>query len=266
MQNAQSSDWQAQFWRQHPAFEVVADCAEALAWSDWPDAEPYYRQLSAAHLPIRFAEVSDVSYEQHIAATGAVPTRYANWHDYFNALIWNVFPNSKQALNDLHLLAKSGGSQRGSRRDAATLFDESGVVFACSYPALSDALMQMDWPTLFQTQRQQWHRQVKTLMFGHGALDKLRSPYIGLTAHALVIPVDAWLLQQPMPILRAEIDRKLSRIISEMTADWTPADLYPLPLLGIPGWWPENDNPEFYANEQYFRRQRRRQEKPTRQS
>ena len=34
-------------------------------------------------------------------------------------------------------------------------------------------------------------------------------------------------------------------------------DTYPLPVLGIPGWWAANDSPDFYADAEVFRQQRR---------
>jgi len=32
-----------------------------------------------------------------------------------------------------------------------------------------------------------------------------------------------------------------------------PADLFPLPVLGIPGWWPDNEVATFYGREDIFR-------------
>ena len=33
----------------------------------------------------------------------------------------------------------------------------------------------------------------------------------------------------------------------------SPRLLLPLPVLGIPGWWPANENPGFYADTAVFR-------------
>jgi len=35
------------------------------------------------------------------------------------------------------------------------------------------------------------------------------------------------------------------------------SQLYPLPMLGVPGWWPDNEQPEFYDNTDYFRAKRK---------
>ena len=58
--------------------------------------------------------------------------------------------------------------------------------------------------------------------------------------------IDAWLAQD----LSAE---KLSR-----------KPFSPLPLLGVPGWWPANADPDFYADASVFRprRAKGRAEKP----
>jgi len=38
----------------------------------------------------------------------------------------------------------------------------------------------------------------------------------------------------------------------------TPRSLSPLPVLGIPGWWSENEAPAFYDDTAYFREGRMR--------
>jgi hypothetical protein len=248
--------WQPDFWRQHPAFDVIADTAARLAWPDWPEPARYYAQLSAPELPVHFADVQGVSYEQHIAHTGAVPTRHANWHDYFNALIWQAFPGSKAALNDLHMLGHSGQTERGRRRDAATLFDENGALLVCADEAMSDvmgeALRLRQWERLFIEQRAAWPERMRVLIFGHGLLDKLRTPYVGITAHALIVS---------LPMVGTDWRQALDRVLAERIARearcWTPAELHPLPLLGIPGWWKANEDPAFYRDRAYFRLTRR---------
>ena len=38
-----------------------------------------------------------------------------------------------------------------------------------------------------------------------------------------------------------------------------PAELAPLPVLGVPGWWAANEAASFYDNRDYFRPGRSRQ-------
>ena len=68
-----------------------------------------------------------------------------------------------------------------------------------------------------------------------------------------------------VPIMRVddtiecEIDEKTQLIDKEITkqlrnnSQWTTKDLHPFPLLGIPGWHPENEQEIFYKNKAYFR-------------
>ena len=34
---------------------------------------------------------------------------------------------------------------------------------------------------------------------------------------------------------------------------WATKPFTPLPVLGVPGWWPANETPDFYADTQVFR-------------
>lgn len=61
-------------------------------------------------------------YEQHIAATGRVPTR-DNAHDLFNGLVWLLCPGFKAALN--RSCRRAAGSARPSG-PAARCADPTG--------------------------------------------------------------------------------------------------------------------------------------------
>lgn len=258
---ASASAWQPAFWMQHPGFASIASAAARCCdWPDWPAAEAYYAALSAA-APVQFVGVDVQSYEDHIAETGQVPTRYACWHDLFNALIWQQFPASKTALNRLHQSAKlqlgngqCGNGQRGRRRDAATLFDENGAVVVSSDPDLLGLIRNMNWPELFVAQRTVLSQRMQVFLFGHGLLDQLRQPFLGLTAHALLLHEPA--LAELTP---AALDARVAETVAAKQTHWTPAELFPLPILGMPDWWPGNADPTFYDNTHYFRRERRRQ-------
>lgn len=91
-------------------------------------------------------------YEGRIYTTGHVPTRPENWHDFFNAIVWAAFPQSKRALNGRHYRAAvsrlEGGSLSGARtreQDALSIVDEGGLVVLCE----ADVAMDVD-AALFQ--------------------------------------------------------------------------------------------------------------------
>lgn len=76
-------------------------------------------------------------YDFSISELRAVPTRDGSWHDFLNALVWALFPESKRALHERqHRLVVAGldpetGKLPGARtreQDALALFDEGGLV------------------------------------------------------------------------------------------------------------------------------------------
>ena len=86
-----------------------------------------------------------------------------------------------------------GGLDRGKRtrvQDALTVFDEHGVIVAASDPELLEMIRAFEWKQLFWTDRARFLEHLRVYVFGHGLAEKLLAPYVGLTAHALLLPVD----------------------------------------------------------------------------
>jgi hypothetical protein len=192
---------------------------------------------------------SGIAYEQFIFNTRTVPTR-EGLHDFFNGLCWMRFPLTKQRLNQLQAteIAMAGvGQVRGPVRDGLTLFDENAALLQAP-DALWDALLARDWTRLLVDLRPLW-AQARLVLLGHALLEKLVSPYKSITAHVLREPVpltlgddlaawDAWLAQTlNAPLLASK-------------------PFTPLPVLGVPGWWPANEDRAFYADAGVFRPQR----------
>ena len=197
--------------------------------------------------PVRFVPQADLpacmAYESFIFDTGGVPTR-DNLHDFFNGLIWQHYPQAKRRLNQLQaqaIAAQGVGPVRGPLRDALTLLDESGAILQAPEP-LWQALLARDWPRLFIELRPLW-AQARLHVLGHAVLEKLVYPRKPVTAHIYCAPLamesgvdmDAWLASVLAPEHLA-------------TKPFTP-----LPLLGVPGWWPANENVCFYDDAQVFR-------------
>jgi Protein of unknown function (DUF3025) len=191
------------------------------------------------------------AYEAFIARTQTVPTRN-NAHDFFNGLAWLRFPQTKQQLNRLQAQAinqQGVTAQRGALRDALTVFDENAALL-CAPDVVWQALIKHDWQTLFVTHRQAWQEAHLTL-FGHALLEKLLQPYKSITAHVLSMPVP--------PEVQAAGDQALDHWLSQ----WIQTDFIqtkpfvPIQVLGVPGWWPANENTAFYADDQVFRPQKK---------
>ena len=203
-------------------------------------------------LAISFVDASTLggeAYERHIWRTGQVPTRTdeeGGWHDLFNALVWLAFPRTKARLNRLQAgaIERDGvGARRGGLRDAATLFDENAALFVTANRGLADALRAFDWQTLFVRRRDEFVRDVRVHAFGHALIDKLRRPYKSICAHAWVVDAAGGAL--------ADVDTLTVGTLGQEAL--SVAGFAPLPVLGIPGWWPANRDPSFYDDAQVFR-------------
>ena len=180
------------------------------------------------------------AYEAFIARTACVPTR-DNLHDLFNGLVWLKFPQLKRRLNELQAqqLAQQGvQSTRGAVRDALTLFDENAAVLQAP-EVLCQALRDRDWHALFVTRRDAWADASLTLI-GHALMEKLTQPRKAITAHV-------WLIPQHCD-LQAHLLEVLTPKLLASKPHW------PLPVLGVPGWWAANEEADFYGDEQVFRR------------
>jgi Protein of unknown function (DUF3025) len=206
---------------------------------DW--TRPWLARLQAtreAAAPVRFVAATELpegeAYEAFIARTGCVPTRHDNLHDHFNSLVWRRHPRLKQRLNQLQAqdIARHGvRATRGALRDGLTLFDENGALWPDAPLPLLEALVRRDWQSLFVTRRALW-RDHGFEIFGHALLEQLAvAPRKGLVAHVIVGA-------DPLALTAAQ---------------WAAKPFLPLPVLGVPGWWPANEAPSFYDDAAVFR-------------
>ncbi len=212
-----------------------------------PDSGVAKALNSAAPSPVRFVSQSALpdgqAYEQFIFETQTVPTR-DNLHDFFNGLSWQTFPQTKKKLNQLQAaqLAIDGVQQvRGPVRDALTLFDENAAFLMAPQP-LWDALIARNWQRLFVELRSMWAG-AQLVLFGHALLEKLVAPRKAITAHVY--------LAQPAADSMAALDAWIAGDISADKLAGKP--FVPLPVLGVPGWWPENEKLSFYEDILVFR-------------
>jgi len=221
-----------------------------------------------AGLPLRFipqeALPHGVAYEAHIGATGCVPTR-DNLHDFFNGLVWQTFPLIKRALNALQAaqIARAGVTQaRGPARDAATIFDENAALLVVrdddAGRALVDGLRAHRWhETLFLRRdaflRGAFLHDAECWLFGHALMEKLVNPRKAITAHVRVLfAPDTW-FGQDWDARRAWIDAQVAATLAH--EGLTTSGFTPLQVLGVPGWWPGQDE-AFYLDQSVFRPKR----------
>jgi Protein of unknown function (DUF3025) len=219
-------------------------------------------QGHALHFVAQHTKLSNTAYDASIHTTGAVPIRDGDWHDLFNALIWVTFPRTKAALNErqYHAGREHGGhARRGAVRDSLTLFDECGVLVVSCDPELLACVRGFQWKQLFWQQRARMLTSMRFLVFGHGLLQQLLAPYVGLTGKAILLDVPADFFAAPRVQQLRTLDARCCALIEDPDALSTPLDLAPIPLLGIPHWAGADVQERDYDNVFYFRpgRQRR---------
>ena len=85
-------------------------------------------------------------------------------------------------------------------------------------------------------------------------MEKLVTPYKAITAHVWCVPMSAdefsLISNQSLPWL----DERLS---SDLVSGFASADFSHLPVLGVPGWWPDQDA-SFYGDTSVFRPRKQR--------
>ncbi len=249
-------------WNQ-PWLARLRHIGEALTASDdWIKAAGVLsteRGLSnAVGHPIRFIAQQSlpagIGYESHIAATGEVPTRN-NLHDFFNTLAWLHFPNTKCALNTLQAEAihhSQSRETRGPQRDAATLFDENAAIFVSHDANMLAALRAHEWRATLQKTPEQFFSQAEVILFGHALIEKLTTPYKSITAHVWTMKMDSAWFATSHQEQQAALDQHLASMLLE---GFDNSAFCHLPVLGVPGWWHEQDA-EFYADADVFRPKR----------
>ncbi|MCJ0761950.1 DUF3025 domain-containing protein [Variovorax terrae] len=200
-----------------------------------------------ARAPVRFVPQSELppgmAYEHYIFESGCCPVR-ADLHDFFNGICWLGLPRTKQRLNALQaaqIAADGIGPKRGPVRDALTLFDENAALLQAP-PPLWQALLDKDWHRLFVVLRPLW-AEAELRVVGHAALEKLVFPRKQVTVHV-------WRSFRAIES-GADLDDRLAASLAPAALAAKP--FAPLPVLGIPGWWAENENFSFYDDSLVFR-------------
>ncbi len=264
--------WEPHIWSDNPIFSELTAMFPLASWRDFPTVAELeqWRQELRPELAMRFVDNDLLAadgryYEAFIYHSQQIPTRYPNWHDLFGALIWCLFPNSKNLLNRLHIeeISQFGAHSRTLLRNKLTLLDECGVLilYRAGYEHVVEALRQHQWQQAFVEHRACWQGQhqataIGAMMFGHANYEMATRPFIGCTGKMLALEVSEQFFKQPLRQRIDFIDTALSEQIANRGILLNPEQLSPLPLLGVPGWFFANEQPEFYQDSSYFRPKR----------
>lgn len=252
---------------------AVLDLAE-------PGMDDFERALAAREPPVRVASGRALTlvrqgpkplrledkYEARVYLRGELQVREADPHDHFNVLVWLAFPRAKAALNArqfeaLKAQAAAGAANRGPTQDALTLFDEGGVAVVSSDGGLLELLRDWRWKALFWENRERLLAGMQFFLFGHAVYQKMLRPFLGIASRGILLEVEPGLLATPPRERLAEIDARLAAHIADPARMLATRELAVVPVLGFPGWHPDNRSEGFYDNADYFRPARAREKR-----
>lgn len=242
-----------------PPLSLWREYDDFLRGADWPSVSalnahvenaenvangkmPHYIEQAPALL------ADGLHYERRIAKCGAIATRVGNWHDLLNALVWLRFPHIKAALNARQVveIGRVGAKQRTRAQCALTHFDEAGVIVVVRDAALLALWDVHDWHSLFWRERAAWSDgRIEAIVFGHALLEHALEPAQLLVGKCIATMPQCGNVDKLYAGLAANI--RAGKLLSD------PQELRPLPLSGIPGWSPANENEDFYRNAPCFR-------------
>jgi hypothetical protein len=266
--------WNPDFINSAPLFFPLRPQVELLSLNPehWPSLQDYQRLIdqqpagiySLSGAPIQFVSQADKplrwqdDYEPRIYLTGEVQTRLHNWHDFFQVLVWTTFPKTKAVINARHYHAirqrkqsYPDSKQRSPLENALTQFDECGAIVVTSQKNLLQMIRGFQWKDLFWQHRSALANQLQCFVFGHAVYEKALKPYIGLTAHAILLEVESDFFDRPLEQQLSYLDiRAAQAFVDDLYS--SPKQFQPFPLLGMPE-WDDNNTASYYDNRDYFR-------------
>jgi hypothetical protein len=264
--------WDPDFASRSPMFAPLRHVADALKTRAWPALQDLQRIAAERRPPIVTAGGAPLAfvaqeakprhaaerYEARIHERGEVQMRHASWHDLMNALVWLTFPRAKAALNARHFAAfvaqqARGAPNRGPLQDALTLFDEGGVIVVASDVGLLRDIERFAWKHLFWHQRARVAAGMRFYLFGHALYEKALAPFVGITGRALLFERTTQWLAAPLAAQIEALDGMVSERLLDPAGLRSTRDLAPLPILGVPGWCPHNEQATYYDDASYFR-------------
>lgn len=267
--------WHADFHHKSPMYEPLRPLIESFAdFGEWPGIYDLQRVLERRPEPIMtlggqalkivrqderpntFAE----TYAPRIYLTGELQTRLGNWHDFFQYLTWFIFSKAKAVINSIHIPRAreriDGGGDPGRRspiENMLSLFDEGGAVVVSSDESLLQLIADFSWKELFWERRAELAGKLQCITFGHAMYEKGLMPYVGMTANSILLHVDDAFFGKGLAAQLQQVDESLAEIFARGELYTKPKDLQPFPILGMPGWTPDNAAESFYDNTRYFR-------------
>ena len=237
----------------------LGSSARSLTPTPTPTLSPGERERSLGAIPTFIPPppraLSAIDFERRVVEHNELIVRPDSLHDLLNALVWLTFPKTKRAISEAHVAlgVNPDPKTRPRRRDVLTVFDESGMIVLSKRDDLREMNRSHQWRELFVTHRGDFCAQARPILFGHGAMEQLGkqlpNAHRGLTAKALWLPL-------PVTVSLFELDCYLAACIANGERLHEEERVTPMPLLGLPGWFTENQSPDCYNDESVFRPRR----------
>jgi Protein of unknown function (DUF3025) len=252
--------WDTSVFHTSPILHQLSNLTRHFSgYASWPTINDYQAIFKLNNIGIApvaqstAIESFEDQYEPRVYLKKELQTRTENWHDFFNAMIWMNFPQTKKMLNSLHFNTASNrkpGTNRSTLENRITQFDECGAVVITSNKALLELIRNHQWKELFIEHKDSFENEIKCVIFGHAIFEKALTPYIGMTCHCILIE-DKKLLKAAQEADYTSLDLHLAELW-EHTISNKVERFNALPVLGIPGYW-SDQSVNFYNNEKYFR-------------
>jgi hypothetical protein len=142
------------------------------------------------------ARSRDSLYDARIDGLGVLPTRAANYHDFFNAMVWLTFPHAKAAIaarqhaiwqRELGPSFEQLPSRRTREQDALAMLDEGGLLVAT--PRALEQQTRAACEAGDETQLTSL-KAVRTYIFGHALHEHMVSSDALIRANPILVLLD----------------------------------------------------------------------------
>jgi hypothetical protein len=203
------------------------------------------------------------NYQLRLFLKGELLTRNQNWHDVFNFFTHCIWPKSKAVLNARHFFVidetlpfpwtARPGQNRGPEQDLLTHVDEGGVLVVTSDAQVLHNLKNREWKEVFCRGRAALKESTRFWIFGHALFEDVLKghPRPHGSGVGILVPPHFW--EQDWDTQRQKVDLEFALLLQQRSSFKKLKDVFPVPLLGYPGFVPENEFEEFYEDKIYFR-------------
>lgn len=257
--------WKPTFCRDFKGYELLSALFEKYfcSYSHFPRITDYNSLAREMYARMGIEEAYQIafvlqdfskSFENTAFTHRQIMTRPENWHDLFNNLSWIIWPKTKWHIIQRYFSEEKirNTQNRNQTQSFLAQLDECGFIVISADPMVAHLSFQHEWLELFYHQKNRLES-IEAFVFGHGLMEKGLNPYVGMTGKAVFIGVKQTYFELSLQERLSFSDHILSEFISVASNCNDPKALQPFPFLGLPKWWPGNEEIGFFENASYFR-------------